>query len=180
MILKPLLTAATFALLLSGPALAAGSDDSAPPQPTETTQVCERGQVFDKKTKSCLDAKSETFTDDDRYHAAREMAYAGEYHHALMVLATADNPENPRILNYTGFANRKAGNGEVAMEFYARALAIDPDYILARSYMGQGLVAEGDLAGAKAQLAEIKARGGTESWAYASLAKAINGQSSDW
>ena len=59
------------------------------------------------------------------------------------------------------------------MEYYARALAIDPDYVLARSYMGQGMVADGDMAGAKAQLAEIRDRGHQDSWAYVMLENAI-------
>lgn len=168
------------ATLISGAALAAGSDSTTPPKPTETTKVCQDGQIFDAKTKTCLDSKADLFDDTNRYEAAREMAYAGQYRDALTVLASAENPSDPRILNYKGFVNRKLGNSQVAMAYYAEALAINPDYILARSYMGQGLVAEGDFVGARNQLVEIRARGGEGTWAEASLEKALMGQVSDW
>ena len=59
------------------------------------------------------------------------------------------------------------------MRHYARALEQDADNLLARSYMGQGLLEQGDFAGAKRQLDEIRTRGGAGSWAEASLAAAI-------
>ena len=167
-------------LALAAPASAAGSDSTTPPTSTSTTTKCEKGQVFDDKTQKCLDAKSEAVTDDDRYHAARELAYNGKYDRALEVLASAENQEDPRILNYYGFTNRKLGNSDEAMEFYQAALAVDPDYILARSYMGQGLAAAGDLAGATEQLEEIALRGGRDSWAYESLMRAIGGVAVDY
>ena len=159
---------------------AAGSDSTEPPVKTETTQVCKDGQVWDKKTKACLTVEGGLMTDDDIYTAARELAYDGQYDNALKVLDVAENQNDPRILNYKGFANRKAGRVETGMVFYQAALKIDPDYILARSYMGQALIADGDTVGAKAQLVEIVARGGQDTWAYASLQKALNGEATDW
>jgi tetratricopeptide (TPR) repeat protein len=156
---------------------AVGSDDSKPPKPTETSTECEKGQVFDQETKTCLDVKSESMTDDLRYEGARELAYGERYDEALEILATAENPKDPRILNYKGFVNRKLGKTDIAMAFYSEALEINPDYILARSYMGQGLAASGDVAAAKAQLAEIAARGGEDTWAYEALSKALAGKS---
>jgi tetratricopeptide (TPR) repeat protein len=159
---------------------AAGSDSTEPPVKTETTQVCKDGQVWDKKTKSCLQVQGGLLSDDEIYTAARELAYDGQYDNALKVLDVAANPSDPRILNYKGFANRKAGRIAEGMVFYQAALAIDPDYILARSYMGQALIADGDVDGAKAQLTEISARGGEETWAYAALEKALSGEATDW
>lgn len=159
---------------------AAGSDSTAPPVKTETTQVCKDGQVWDKTIKKCLDVQGSLMTDDDIYTAARELAYDGQYDNALKVLAVAANQNDPRILNYKGFANRKAGRVAEGMAFYQAALTIDPNYILARSYMGQGLIADGDIAGAQAQLTEISARGGEGTWAYISLEKALNGEATTW
>jgi Flp pilus assembly protein TadD len=170
----PVAAALVFASLAL-PVFAAGSDSTTPPKTTKTTTECEAGQVFDEKTGTCLDTKSEAVTDDDRYTGARELAYAGRYDRALAVLASAENQEDPRILNYYGFTNRKLGNTDLAMTYYRRALDLDPDYILARSYMGQGLAAQGDLAGAVEQLEEIAMRGGEDTWAYASLRLAIGG-----
>ena len=71
------------ATMIGGAGFAAGSDSTVPPKPTETTEICSSGQIFDATTKTCLDAKAEVFDDDARYHAAREMAYAGQYTQAL-------------------------------------------------------------------------------------------------
>jgi tetratricopeptide (TPR) repeat protein len=165
---------------IAATSFAAGSDSTEPPVKTETTQICENGLVWDTKTKSCIQVQGGLISDDEIYKAAREMAYDGQYENALKVLDQAENQNDPRILNYKGFANRKAGRVDEGMEYYQAALRIDPDYILARSYMGQALISEGDTAGAQAQLAEIAARGGQETWAYGALEKALNGQASDW
>ena len=159
---------------------AAGSDSTRPPVKTQTTQDCKNGQIWDDRKSECVNPQSGALSDDDLYNAARELAYDGQYENALNVLEVAENQNDPRILNYKGFANRKAGRIEQGMTYYQAALKIDPDYILARSYMGQALISDGDTAGAKAQLAEIEARGGKETWAYAALEKAIGGESTDW
>ncbi len=166
------LTAAALSFFASA-VLAVGADDSDPPEPTETTTECAEGQVWDDKSGACVKADSSSLDDDVRYRAARELAHAGRYDEANIVLAAADNPEDPRILNYKGFVHRKTGDLDAAMTFYRRALEIDPDYILARSYMGQGLAELGDMDGARAQLAEIRARGDRDTWAYVSLKQAI-------
>lgn len=172
---------ATLAILsMGGVALAAGSDDTEPPVKSETTETCTNGQIWDDKAKTCVAPEQGAMSDDALYKAARELAYDGQYENALKVLAVAGNPNDPRILNYKGFANRKAGRMAEGMAYYEAALAIDPDYILARSYMGQALVAEGDLVAARDQLLEIEARGGRETWAYAALEKALLGEETTW
>lgn len=170
------LTAMTF----TSNALAAGSDSTQPPVKTQTTKVCKKGQVWDKRRKKCLRLRSGMLSDNEVYAAARELAYDGQYDNALKVLAVADNPNDPRILNYKGFANRKAGRVAEGMAYYLAALEIDPDYVLVRSYMGQAFISSGDIKGAKAQLAEIKKRGGSDTWAYSSLSKAIDGEATDY
>ena len=177
--MKATMTAAALVGLANG-VFAAGSDFSAPPKPTKTTTECIRGQVFDEKKGACGDPKESSLTDDQLYGAARELAYAGQYDTALTVLALAKDQNDPRILNYKGFANRKAGRMEVGMAYYRAALDRDPNHILARSYMGQALVQQGDMLGAKAQLAEIRTRGGRNSWAYTALKLAISGQPSNY
>ena len=78
-----------------------------------------------------------------------------------------------RVLTYRGFTARKLGQIDVAMVFYQQALDANPDNLLARSYMGQGLVAQGDRVAALTQLREINARGGADTWAAKSLRTAI-------
>ena len=161
------------ALMFPAAAFAAGSTDSTPPKPTETTKVCKDGKIWDKKTKSCVNAQESRLDDDTRYAAVRELAYAGKYADALSVLAAMSDQSESRVLTYYGFNHRKAGRTDLGMQYYRAALKTDPDNLLARSYMGQGLVAAGDLEGARAQLAEIEARGGKWDWAGTSLRHAI-------
>ncbi|WP_417410220.1 tetratricopeptide repeat protein [Hoeflea sp.] len=162
------------ALLFPMAAFAAGSSsDTTPPKPTQTTKSCKDGQVWDKRTKTCVDAKESRLDDDTRYGAVRELAYAGKYEDALYVLAAMSDQSESRVLTYYGFINRKAGRTELGMQYYQAALKADPDNLLARSYMGQGLVASGNIEAARVQLAEIRARGGKSSWPELSLRKAL-------
>ncbi len=172
------LTAATLALSLSATTVfAAGADTSAPPTPTQTTKECKKNKVWSDTKKRCVRIKHSQLDDGDIYNNARELAYAGRFDDALELLNMAENPSDPRILNYKAFTNRKLGNTEIAMEYYRKALHTDPDYTLARSYFGQAKMQNGDVDGAKDQLARIEAIDGTQSWAYESLAAAIKGKS---
>lgn len=161
------------ALLFPMAAFAAGSSDSSPPKPTQTTTSCQNGQVWDKKAKSCVDAQESRLDDDTRYGAVRELAYAGQYDEALYVLAAMSDQGESRVLTYYGFTHRKAGRADLGMQYYKAALKADPNNLLARSYMGQGLVASGDTTAARIQLSEIQSRGGRLSWPETSLRKAI-------
>lgn len=176
---KTTLPTVAFTFALSFAAQAAGGDDT-PPTTTQTTTECTDGQIYDEATKTCADADQQSFNDDQRYDAVRELAYAGAHDRALAVIESADRPDDPRFLNYRGFIQRKQGNMSEAVIYYMAALERDPDYLLARSYLGQGLAATGDLAGATAQLREISARGGRESWAYVSLKLALSGKPSSY
>lgn len=154
-------------------AFAAGSDSTAAPATTKTATDCKAGQVFDKQTKTCLDAKSDLINDDARYEAVRELAYGAQYDRALAVLASMTNQSESRVLTYYGFIARKQGDMAKGMTFYTAALEANADNILARSYMGQAFVELGQRAAASEQLAEIRSRGGAGSWAETSLDKAI-------
>ena len=105
--------------------------------------------------------------------AVREFAYAGEHAKAAEVLAAMSDQEEDRVLTYRGFLLRVSGEVEAGMAVYAEAILANPDNILVRSYMGQGFVTQGRTAEAKAQLAEIRARGGEGTWAEYALAQAI-------
>ena len=91
----------------------------------------------------------------------------------MKTLARAKNQNDPRILTYYGYTNRKLGNIDVAMDYYNRAISADANNLLARSYMGQGLVQEGKLEEARAQLIEIRDRGGKGTYAYEALYEAL-------
>ena len=175
--------AATASLALAGSVFAAGSSDGGSSssdgnsssdggKSSASTNQCKKGKVYDEASKSCVDQKGE-LNDTQIYQLARQFAYAGQYDEAMKTLARAENQNDPRILTYYGYTNRKLGNVDVAMDYYNRAIAADANNLLARSYMGQGLVQQGDLEGARAQLVEIRDRGGKESYAYKALYEAL-------
>ncbi len=174
---RSLALAGCLALAFSAPAMAAGeeTDQTKPPPKTETTTKCANGKIWDKKKKECVAPKKSSFNDDDLYKAAREFAYAGQYENAIAALRLAENQNDPRILNYLGYANRKAGRMELGMSYCRKALLADQNYILARSYMGQALMEQGDVQAARVQLVEIRDRGGENTWAYRSLLQSLNG-----
>jgi len=159
------------ALLVPTIALAAGGGSA--PEPTETTKTCTDGKVWDKKTKSCVTAATETLDDDTLYAAVRELAHDGQIIHAQNVLREMSDQTEDRVLTYWGFTHRKAGDMALGMAYYSKALEKTPTNILARSYMGQALVEQGDLVGAREQLLIIRDQGGAGTWAEASLREAI-------
>lgn len=163
----------TLALSLSAPVFAAGGGDSAAPKPTRTSKDCKGVKVWDKAKKKCVNPEGSNLDDDTLYDAVRELAYAGRYNDAIGVMDAMSDQNDDRVLTYKGFTSRKLGNIDVAMVFYQKALDTNPDNILARSYMGQGMLEQGDKIGAAAQLREIRSRGGAGTWAEQSLSNAI-------
>ena len=156
---------------LPGLAFAAGSGSGSAPTSSGTTPTCANGQVWDKASEKCVDPSYKGLDQDTLYEAVRKMAYAGHYDEAQNVLRVME--ESDRTLTYWGFTYRKMGETELANAYYEKAIATNPDNILARSYMGQGLVTEGRVDDAIVQWREIKARGGEGTWAEASLRDAI-------
>jgi tetratricopeptide (TPR) repeat protein len=165
---------AALALILAPTfAFAAGSSDSVPPKPTATTQQCSEGLVFDLATKTCITPAQSTNDDDARINDVRALVYDGRYADALDVLDTMQDQSGDMVITYRGFATRKSGEMARGMAFYETALALNPDNLLARSYMGQALVEQGQVDLALAQLTEIRMRGGRGTWAETSLANAV-------
>lgn len=168
-----ILPTAALALALPLAALAAGSDSSSPPKPTGTTQTCTKGLVFDAGSGKCVAPKDSRLDDDMRYEAVREFAYAGQYGNALATLDAMSEQDSDRVLTYRGFLARKTGDMETGMAFYRAALAVNPDNLLVRSYMGQAFVEMGNLEAAREQLTEIRRRGGRTGWPEFALRSAI-------
>lgn len=171
--LTRLVCALSLTILTLPMALAAGDDVTTPPPPTPTPQ-CPAGQIHDQKTGKCVPAKSSSLSDNDRYQAVRELAYAQQYAAAAQVLDAMSDPSDDRVLTYRGFILRKTGRLEQAGEYYRAALNKNPNNLLVRSYMGQGFVEAGDLAAARRQHEEILARGGKGTWAEESLRTALS------
>ena len=168
-----ILLSAVLALSFPTYAMAAGSGTSTAPKPTKTTKECRGVRVWDEVKQRCVRPKKSSLDQDELFGAVRELAYAGRIEDAQGVLRAMDDQQDDRVLTYWGFTNRKLGDVDAAMMFYTAALEKNPDNMLARSYMGQGMVVSGDLEGAKLQLAEIEKRGGAYSWPATSLRQAI-------
>jgi len=174
---KSLACAIFAASLLIAPtqSLALGGDDAA------TTPTCKTGYVYSTKKKKCVRKKSEIFPDVDLKKQGWKLAYAGKYNAAIELFDLVANKADPESLNGLGYSHRKLGKLTDGIAFYQKALKINPDYLLAREYLGEGYVAAGRINLAKEQLAEIEQRCGKHCKEYTLLAKVIaTGKSSSW
>jgi len=168
-------------IILPGLAFAAGDGGGGtggttwtnPPATTKTTKSCKGVKVWDTKTKTCVNPRGSRLDQDVLMGAVRELAYAGRNEDAQGVLRQMRDQNDDLVLTYWGFTSRKLGKGDLARVYYTRAITRNPGNILARSYMGQGLVADGRVDEAIEQWREIQARGGAGTWAEASLREAI-------
>jgi tetratricopeptide (TPR) repeat protein len=157
------------AVLMLALAPAAGYADFGAPKPKVD---CTKKENKDKS--ACKPWwHGDELSNDEIYNAAYWLARQGQYRQALDVLQRARDSNDPRILNATGFATRKLGDVDGALVYYRRALALDPNHVVTREYMGEAFLAKGDAASAKAQLSEIETRCGAKCEAYVHLATSI-------
>lgn len=93
------------------------------------------------------------------YAAAIGQINRAHYAEALVSLDKAEVAigPHPDILNYRGFASRKLGRFDVAIEYYAAALALDPDHRGANEYLGELYLQLGRVEDARRQLAKLDA-----------------------
>lgn len=158
---------------LPGPSHAASGNDWNPPKPTDTTKTCRGKRVWDEEKGRCVRPKESSLNQDGLFEAARELAYAGRIEDAQAVLSAMADQQEDRVLTYWGFTHRKLGNLSLAQDFYEQAIQQNPNNLLARSYMGQGFVEEGQYGLALAQWKEIRTRGGAGTWPASSLRQAL-------
>lgn len=148
-----------------------GSDGDSGSSPAD--QKCKKGEVWSKAKKKCVKASSGVLPDEDLYQQGRALAKQGHYDWAIGVLAVIQNQQDPRVLNYTGYSHRKAGRLEIGITYYRKALDIDPNFNLAREYLGEGYLAAGRIDLARAELAAIEKSCGTGCAEYRDLSSAI-------
>ena len=111
--------------------------------------------------------------DDELFYAGYWLARKGDFKLALHYLNQAENKSDPRILTYIGYSSRKLGHTEAAMGYYAQALAVKPDYVVARAYLGEAFLQSGEPAKAAEQLALIEKQCGTTCIEYKELSSAM-------
>ncbi len=121
---------------------------------------------------ACIGAARAETSDDELFYAGYWLAKTGRYAEALAYLNLA-RTKDERVLTYIGFATRKQGDVANAMPFYEAALAKNPDFVVARAYLGEAYLTRNEPARAKAELAEIAARCGMSCPAYTELDRHI-------
>jgi tetratricopeptide (TPR) repeat protein len=129
---------------------------------------CDKFKKGSDAWKKCANGLLEESSDQSLFYAGYWLAKTGQYAEALTYLNKAQ-VQDERILTYIGFATRKLGDHDTGMGFYARALAMNPNYTVARAYLGEAHLERGDAAKARAELAEIATRCGTTCVEYKEL-----------
>lgn len=153
----------------------AASAITVPSGPSEEVKAkCKQYAEGTSKWKKCIKKHSAELKDDDIYWAGSVLAVKEDYKGALEVLAEAHNANDPRILSLTGYATRKLGRVEEGLAFYHKALALDPNLVETREYLGEGYLQLGKLAEARRELEEIAKRCGRGCESYVELDKAIS------
>lgn len=101
-----------------------------------------------------LSAGSASFDD---YTVAVRLIKHQQYAEAIphLNLALADKPHSADILNYLGFTHRMVGDFPGSLEYYKRALAIDPNHKGAHEYLGELYLQMNDLASAQNELSTL-------------------------
>ena len=171
-----LVVAAVLGLAATAPGVLAMSSDS-PTTPTTTKPVptcLQKGYVWDTKAKKCVAQQKGKQSDRSLLDQGWRLARTGHYDLAIDLFMLMADRSDPSALNGLGYANRKLGRLDIGIAYYQQALAIDPDYVLAREYLGEGYAASGRLDQAKAQLAEIERRCGRLCEEYQHLEWAIS------
>ena len=69
-----------------------------------------------------------------------------------LMVALADKPNDPDILNYIGYAKRMTGDLDGSLDYYQRALAIKPDHRGVHEYLGELYLMKHDLPSAQKEL----------------------------
>ena len=146
-----------------------GGNDASP-----TNQSCKKGEVWDKNKKKCVKAQSGLLpTRTSTSRAARWPGWASMTGRSRF-WPLVQNQNDPRVLNYMGYSHRKAGRLDIGITYYRKALAIDPNFNLAREYLGEGYIAAGRIDLAMAELAAIEKSCGTTCEEYQDLSAAIS------
>ncbi|MGE0212364.1 MAG: tetratricopeptide repeat protein [Parvibaculaceae bacterium] len=156
--------------LASSSAWAAGPGQAPKPKPQP---VCNKGYVFSPARKKCVRALSAVVPDAELKAQGWALAEAGEFDAAIVLFQLVANRQDPEALNGLGYSNRKLGNVETGIAYYHQVLAIDPGYLKAREYLGEGYVIAGRPELARDQLTEIERRCGRTCEEYVELAQVI-------
>lgn len=133
---------------------------------------CDRFETASAAWASCVGAASAAMPSNEAFYAGYWLAKTGRYEEALRYLSLA-SAHDERVLTYIGYATRKLGDVAAALPYYRQALALNPNYAVARAYLGDAYLSQGVPQKARDELAEIGRRCGTSCAEYAQLASHI-------
>ena len=87
----------------------------------------------------------------------KELIDAEKYQQAITELGQAlkDSPDNADFLNLIAFSHRKLNQYEIALDYYQKALKIDPEHRGANEYLGELYLQLGELEKAEQRLAVL-------------------------
>jgi Flp pilus assembly protein TadD len=96
---------------------------------------------------------------DPNYAKAKAMVEAKDYAGAMPLLqqVVAKDPKNAEAYNLMGFATRKSGDANGALQYYNTALGLDPKHLGAHEYIGEAYLMLGKVADAEQELAKLDA-----------------------
>jgi tetratricopeptide (TPR) repeat protein len=138
---------------------------------------CKQGMVWNQAKGICEKASSGLFDDKTLYEQGRALALAGDYGSALTLFDAIKDKQDSDVLTMIGYSKRKSGAVEEGIGYYQQALALNPDNVNTREYLGEGYVAMGRLDLAQAELDKIGAICGESCEQYIDLAAAMAGDS---
>jgi tetratricopeptide (TPR) repeat protein len=165
----PAILAATFAAVVASPLAA---QDTLWTKDVGPTGACDGHDKASPAFTACIGVAAAAMPDTELFYAGYWLAKSGRYAEALAYLNLARDKDE-RVLTYIGFATRKLGDVAGALPFYAAALDKNPDFVVARAYLGEAHLTRGEPSKARAELTEIERRCGVSCAAYADLAAQI-------
>ena len=94
---------------------------------------------------------------DPNFARAKQLIEARDYRNALPLLqqVVAKDPKNADAYNLLGYATRKSGDANGALQYYTQALAIDPKHLGANEYIGEAYLMLGRVSDAEQHLAKL-------------------------
>jgi tetratricopeptide (TPR) repeat protein len=91
--------------------------------------------------------------------AAQKKVDASDYRGAIPILTAVvqKDPNNADALNLMGYSLRKTGQTDLALQYYNKALSLNPKHLGANEYLGELYVELGQTDKAKQRLAVLQA-----------------------
>lgn len=130
---------------------------------------CAKFKVNTTAWKKCKAAGRTSMNNEELYATGYSLAKAGDYPGALEFLNAGTDKKDVRFLTMIGYSTRKLGKVDEGVTYYMQALAIDPNSVTTREYLGEAYLQIKDLPNAKAQLVEIQNRCGLTCQSYTEL-----------